>query len=358
MTTAAEVLSRLGEVLAKTTDQMGVGFTGVFNIESGFAEVRTEMFDHCQWCDFGSNSCEKCGREPGKSLSFRTGPGDGVYAGLGFWGDTSGEHQVACVYLFDDEYASLPLVNGDGSTTADSRRFYDYFFKAAAPYLTLPAYDGGTINTGADGFWIGERASGTNSGNALVDHWGSQNKTYRALLFCEPLTPQSTPTKSGKIGAEPSPVTSIHKNAPLRPRMLIMIEEHFLPRVIPPPEDAESVDWPAQGELAPDQLVRSHVAGVNMNLGAMKCMAMHWWQIREIHKKRAGADDPRTVDYARVAFSWAVQGAAHGLDIGPQAVGAFLRAEPRLSDLELLREGLRIRGQELTDDIVRLVGAV
>ena len=71
--------------------------------------------------------------------------------------------------------------------------------------------------------------------------------------------------------------------------------------------------------------------------------------------QRVGADDPTARTYAKAAFSWILQGAAHGLDVGPQALTAVLREDPRLADAETLTEGMRIRGQDLTMEIIRLV---
>jgi len=64
MVTAGEAVSRFGEHLSTTNTGMGVGFTGVFNVESGFAEIKNKMFNYCSQCAQSGIACDACGRQP------------------------------------------------------------------------------------------------------------------------------------------------------------------------------------------------------------------------------------------------------------------------------------------------------
>jgi hypothetical protein len=175
------------------------------------------------------------------------------------------------------------------------------------------------------------------------------------LLFCEPLTPQNPPHDAGEIGAAATTDTPIEIDVPLIPRILIMMEERFMPAVIPLPDKAISIDWHAQSKLAPNRLVRSHIVGANMNFGAMRCMANHWGRIRDKHERLAGKHDDLVFEYAKATFSWLLQAAAHGLEGTPEVLATFLRENPRLGDPAVLEEVLEKRGQSLTEDIRRLI---
>lgn len=341
--------------LDKPDVYFGLGFAGLFNVESGYAEVKTHIFERCS-CDFSFlESCDTCGRTRKSSFSFRAGPGDGAYIGIGFWRDRAGADMAGCLYLFEDSYAPSPLISGEISTV-DYDSLTTHFLNQAGPYLALPARQGATIEAGSRGFWLGDVVATPNEGQALIEHWGSENKHYRAVVFCESLLESPAQVSSDSEARAPSsePVAT-SKESLLIPRALLMVEESIAVEIFKATGSLLEVDWSRQEELGQKRLVRSHISGARINLVAMRVMSDHWWNVREKHCEQYGSDDTLTLSYGVTAFGWMIQAVIFGLDEGRGRLLELLKKEPTLADVAPLSETLKMRGQDLNSAVEKLV---
>lgn len=249
------------------SDRGLTSYAGSFNSETASMEIRTEILDRCRHAEEFIANCDTCGRRPGNNISLLTGRGDGVYAGINYSYSNDemyaqeriGEH-LASLYLFDQDIACAQSLIRTGWSEPES-----LFFEHSAIYNELVGSVAGEIRTGADGFWVSDRRAHQGSKDVFIDHLGSENKTYVVVVFHEPID-ESQMYYSPSAG-EPAVDSDGKLKTPVRPRVVMIIEQQFAKAVFGEFSDFSSVSWEEQPHLWMNMLVASNASTNNGLLG-------------------------------------------------------------------------------------------
>jgi len=336
----------------------GVGYSGAFNIEDNTVEVKGEIFAGCDHYDVLSATCDSCGRQMGNNLAVLSGRGDGVYAGINYWesgawadDDQKGPDLLASLYLFDENNAHA--VESFKTTRSEAERF---FFGFAAQYKDLPGSIVGDVTAGDHGFWIGGKGARNKSDDALVHHWGSENKTYRVVAFSEPidaskiLVPASDAEPPRDSGGEPQ--------LPLRPRVLMIIRADIAAELFQGQTGLADIDWSLQPGLWKNMLVSSNIGG-NAARACLNNDGLYWRYVYDEQIKVSGRFYPGARKYQLRAFGLFLQGAI----LGDQSCQSRLTEMLNDSDAEPLgiddvAQVLTHGGWAVDDSVVELVGSL
>ncbi len=336
-----------------------VGYSGAFNIEDNTVEVKGEIFAGCDHYDVLSAACGSCGRQLGNNLAVLSGRGDGVYAGINYWesgawadGDQKGPDLLASVYLFDENNAHA--VESFKTTRDEAERF---FFGFAAQYKDLPGSIVGDVTAGKHGFWIGGKGAHNKSDDALVHHWGSENKTYRVVAFSEPVEASKMFVRASD--GEPPRDSDGEPELPLRPRVLMIIRADIATGLFQGQTGLVDIDWSLQPDLGKNMLVESNIGGNNPVIACLNNDGLYWRYAYDEQIKRSGRSYPGARKYQLRAFGLFLQGAI----LGDQSCRSRLTEMLNDSEAEPLgiddvAQVLTHRGWAVDDAVVELVGSL
>ena len=262
-TFGASFLTLTERMSAVYSDTYRVSYAGSFNSETASMEIRTSIFDRCDHFEELIVSCEACGRRPGNNLALLSGRGDGVYAGVNYsyFNDDMdaqerlGEH-LASLYLFDQDIQFAQSLIRTGWSQPER-----LFIEHSAIYSELKGSVAGEVHTGADGFWVTDQSAHPGSKDMCVDHLGSEHKTYVVVVFHEPIE-ESKMYYSPSVG-EPAVDSEGKLKTPVRPRIVMIIEQQFASKAFGDFSDFSSVPWDEQPHLWMNMVVASNMAGDN-----------------------------------------------------------------------------------------------
>jgi hypothetical protein len=335
-----------------------VGYSGVFNIEDNTVEVKGEIFAGCDHYDDLVADCHSCGRQKGNNLGVLSGRGDGVYAGINYWesgvwadGDLKGPDLLASVYLFDENNAHA--VESFKTTRSEAERF---FFGFASEYRDLPGSIVGDVTAGKHGLWIGGKSAHNKSDDALVHHWGSENKTYRVVAFSEPV-------EASKMFVRPSeneqPRDSDgERELPLRPRVLVVIRVDIAAALFQGESGLLDIDWSLQPGLGKNMLVESNIGG-NLSVACLNNDGLYWRYVYDEDIKRRGKLAPGARKYQLRAFGLFLQGAILGDQNCRSRVTEMLNdSEAEPLDKDAVARVMTDRGWAVDDSVVELVDSL
>ena len=263
------VMSRLEGYLEEKYPNFGIGYSGAFNSETATAELRGAHFDFCDHFDELTSDCEDCGRKPGNNIRLLTGSGDGSYSGINYWAAQSyqGEHDInpeliASFYLFDRGSAHSRGMDARGWKSPAS-----FFFENAATYKDHQGSIVGDFTAGADGFWIGDAGASDGSSYALVNHWGSEHRSYRVIAFSEPVEPKDIRGDSGIQGL------------PVRPRIVLILGQQIASDVFGTGRDFASIDWVSQPRMWSQLSVQANIGGGDNGVACLNNDGIYWEKV-------------------------------------------------------------------------------
>jgi hypothetical protein len=355
------LIDSLTNIFSEDSPLTGIAHAGTFNVESGYAELRTEFFGGCDKCAQQTKpvrECKSCGRAEGNNVSFLAGRGDGAYSGLSL---QSGNSLMGAIYVFDEDNAfamasAAELSRCDGLGSLRGSQFQQILIDACADYMYLEGFETGEIDAAQAGpfdacFTVADLASSRDSEFASVDHpFG--NMVYRAILFMEPIDASPAVQNALSLGASTLDFTGGFENS-MRPRVLLVLAEQVVESIVGAIDTPSWFDWSTQGEAWRKTLVASNmVSGGNHT--AIYYNGVFW--------ELASMDQPTDSEinqtmwylYATRAFGFFVQGAI----LGDSDCANRMRAQidrssnAEILDLEVLADSLNPRGWRVSDQIL------
>ena len=263
------VMSRLEVYLEERYPNFGIGYGGAFNSETATAEIRGAYFGYCDHFNELTSDCEECGRKPGNNIRLLTGSGDGSYSGINYWAAQSyqGEHDInpeliASFYLFDRGSAHSRGIDARGWDSPAT-----FFFENAATYKNHQGSIVGDFTAGSDGFWIGDAGASDGSSYALVNHWGSENRSYRVIAFSEPVEQKDIRGDSGVQGS------------PVRPRILLILGQQIASDVFGTGKDFASIDWSSQPRMWSQLSVHANIGAGDNGVACLNNDGIYWEKV-------------------------------------------------------------------------------
>ena len=265
------VMDRLEAYLGEKYPSFGIGYGGAFNSETATAEIRGALFDHCDHFDELIADCDTCGRKPGNNIRLLTGSGDGVYSGINYWAAQSyqGDHDInpeliASFYLFDRGSAHSRGIDARGWDSP-----MPFFFSNAVTYQEHQGSVVGDFTAGSEGFWIGDAGASDGSSYALVNHWGSENRSYRVIAFSEPVEAREIRGASAPDGV------------PVRPRIIVILGQQIANDVFGSGADFADIDWDAQPRMWGKLSVQANIGGGDNGVACLSNDGIYWEKVRK-----------------------------------------------------------------------------
>ncbi len=362
------LIDALSNVFSEGSPLTAIAHAGTFNVESGYAELRTDYFGACDTCAHSIRpvrDCSRCGRHAGNNVNFLAGRGDGAYSGMSL---IAGDSLMGAIYVFDEDNAfamasAAELSRCDGLGSLRGNQFQQMLIDACGDYMNLEGFEAGRIEAGralpfSTCFMISDLAASRNSEFASVDHpFGNTN--YRAVLFMERIDASPAVQFAISLGASRSDFTGGFEDS-MRPRVLLVLAEQFMDSILGGMETPHSFDWLTQGQAWNNTLVFSNMVGGVNHTAAMYNNGIFW--------ELASMDQPtdseinRTIWYlyATRAFGFFVQGAL----LGDPDCAARMRAQidrsanAEILDLDVLDSALIARGWDANEKILDQVAGL
>jgi hypothetical protein len=343
MGTFAAYYLALKEGLEREYPDYMAGYAGTFNSETASMEIKADVFIACNHHTEFSADCSTCGRRPGNNLSLLSGRGDGVYSGVNYWSgreffEDREPDLLASVYLFDQDIAFAQNLAKSGWSD-----FETLFIHHSQPFRGLPGAFVGEIVTGPDGFWVGDRTAEPGSANAIIDHWGSQDKTYVVVCFYEPI--DVSQMYYSPSSGEPVLDENGALRTPVRPRVVFIVERRFASQAFGQFDDLATINWAEQAPLWMNMIVASH-AGGNNALVVLSNGGLFW---KDVHLSfsNSNGDNFLSRRYRLQALSFYLHGALSGNE-DCMAEAARLLRQPLSGNVTVgeISAALRRRGQK------------
>lgn len=356
------LIDALSKIFAEGSPLTAIAHAGTFNVESGYAELRTDYFGACADCaeSIGPvRDCSICGRHEGNNVNFLAGRGDGAYSGLSL---IAGNSLMGAIYVFDEDNAfamssAAELSRCDGLGSLGNNQFQQMLIDSCSGYMNLEGFEAGQIDARralpfSTCFMISDLASSRNSEFASVDHpFGNMN--YRAILFMEPIDASPAVQFAISLGASQSDFTGGFEES-MRPRVLLVLAEQFMDSLLGGMYTPNWFDWPTQGQAWNKTLRFSNVVAGGNNTAATYNNGVFW--------ELASMDQPTDSEinqtiwylYATRAFGFFVQGALLGdPDCADRMRAQIDRSEnAEILDLDVLDTALIARGWDASDKIL------
>jgi len=318
------------------------GYAGTFNSETASMEIKADVFAACNHHSEFSAECPTCGRRSGNNLSLLSGRGDGAYSGVNYWtGREFFEDRepdlLAAIYLFDQDIAFAQNLVRSGWSDFES-----LFIQHSQPFRNLPGSVVGEVATGSDGFWVGDKTAEPGSANAIIDHWGSEEKTYVVICFYEPI--DVSQMYYGPSSGEPIVDENGDMKTPVRPRVVFILERSFAQKTFGDLGDLPEINWGEQATLWMNMTVAGQ-AGGNNALVVLSNGGLFWKDVYLSSSDRSGGNF-LTRRYRLQALSFYLHGALSGSEdcmaeatklLGQPLSGSFTSEE--------ISAALRRRGQ-------------
>jgi hypothetical protein len=330
-------------------------YAGTFNSEIASMEIRTDIFEACaHHTEFVAN-CEKCGRRPGNNLSMLTGRGDGVYSGITYSYSTEemdeeeriAEH-LASAYLFDQDIAFAMTLAQNGWSNPEG-----LFIQLAMEYRELQGSVAGEFYTGDYGFTVSDESAEPGSADAVVNHWGSDNKSYVVVVFHEPID-ASKMYYSSSAG---DPVVDANGNlkTPVRPRVVLIIEKELAVATFGDFSDFPAVPWAEQPHLWMNMTVASNMSRDN-GINTMVNDGIYWNGVASRQAQVSPEDFWINKEYRMQALGYFLQGALLGDEsCHERARSVLLGSGPSPLTMGEVELALRARAQRFDEKARTLV---
>lgn len=343
------VTDLLEKHLGDNHPNFGIGYSGAFTIETATVEIKGDVFDRCDHFDELVSDCSTCGRCTGNNIRLRSGSGDGVYSGINYWAaqrydgdDELNPELLASFYLFDDGNAHS---NGIDARGWDSPM--PFFFQNAAQYKELRGSIVGDVQGGPHGFWIGEASAHHGSTDAIVNHWGSENRAYRVIVFSE----AADQRRMRQGGNSETP--------PMIPRILLILGRDIAETIFSSTDGLVPVDWMQQPDQWNNVTVFASIGGGDNTLACLANDGIYWLKVLEGHHSAPEPNQILSQKYQRQALGLLLQGALLGHQQSLSLLGGLVH-HPSYGpfDGEAISEALLIRGWKNTDEAVEVVAGL
>jgi len=341
------VTGLLEAYLGEHCPNFGIGYSGALTTETATVEIKGGVFDSCDHFDELASNCESCGRTTGNNIRLLSGSGDGVYSGINYWAaqNYDGDDEVnpellASFYLFDEGNAHSNGIDARGWDSPGP-----FFFQNAALYKELPGSIVGDVQAGPHGFWVGEARAHHGSADAIVNHWGSEDRPYRIVVFSE----------KGEEGTGRD--TGNSDSPPLVPRILLVLGREIAEAMFASVDGLIQVDWTQQPEKWNNMAVFSSIGGGSNTLACLANDGMYWLKVLERHHSVADPNQILSRKYQRQALGLLLQGALLGNQQARTLLRDLVREPYGPFDDEAISEALHARGWKATDEAVELVAS-
>lgn len=186
-----------------------------------------------------------------------------MYAGLNYSysnEETDAQERIgenlASLYLFDQDIEYAQALIRAGWEKPES-----LFVQHSAIYNELEGSIAGEVHTGSDGFWVSDESAHPGSKDVFINHLGSENKTYVVVVFHEPID-ESKMYYSPSAG-EPAVDSDGKLKTPVRPRVVMIIEQQFAKAAFGDLSDFAPVPWEEQPHLWMNMIVASNTSTDN-----------------------------------------------------------------------------------------------
>jgi hypothetical protein len=343
---------RMKQVIADNYSDAMTGYGGTFNSETAFMEIRGGVFTRCAHHREISAECGDCGRVDGNNISVLSGRGDGLYSGLNYWAssrffeDRNDADLLASLYLFDRDIAYSLTLAGEGWADPEG-----LFIQLTKEYAHLPGSVVGEIQAGPDGFWVGDKSAESGSTHALIDHWGSQNKTFVVVCFFEPIDPSKM--YYSKPGGEPLMDAEGNLRTPVRPRIVWILDRAFATTVFGDFSQLSVVSWREQPTLWFNMIIDANA--VDNGVICVFENGQYWNDVYLAYRKSGGVDFVSR-KYRLQALGYFLQGALLGDERSlREAKKLLLEAECSPVSAAEMKGELLARGQEYDDNARRFI---
>jgi len=340
------VTNLLEEYIGENHPNFGIGYSGAFTTETATVEIKGDIFDRCDHVDELTSHCSTCGRNEGNNIRLLSGSGDGVYSGISYWAaqrydgdDETNPELLASFYLFDDGNAHSNGINARGWDSP-----MPFFFQNAAQYKELRGSIVGDVQAGASGFYIGEARAHHGSTDAIVNHWGSEGRPYRVIVFSEV-------ADEGRMRD-----ASKSETPPLIPRILLILGREIAETIFSRTDGLIHVDWTQQPAKWNKMSVFASIGGAANTLACLANAGIYWLKVLDSHHSIPEPNQVMSRKYQGQALGSLLQGALLG-DEQSRSLLSGLVQNPSYGpfDDKAISDALHARGWKKSPEAVELV---
>jgi len=342
----------------------GLAHSGSFNVESGFAEIKSQHFPACETCRTSKDlvrTCKNCGRAKGNNFQFLAGRGDGVYSGITFYDGVS--RVMGFIYVFDENngFASATSSQLTGETLRNNT-FQDDLIGSLKDYFSCEAFEAGSIratfqDTRDVGLIVADSHADLGSRFATVDH-PLADGDYKVYLFMEPILNIPTAPIAIQMGGKEFDFNRGYADAQ-RPRALFVVHKQFESKALKNIRP-QKVNWDKQAEVWAETLVMSNASGNSGQANAFNGLA---WLGAANDQQDFIAQNPANEEiwylYATRAFGFFIQaalcGSEDGLNLALEQASASLDGSILTEDV--LRDAVDPRGLSYGPEILSIFGS-
>ena len=321
------------------SDWGGTSNTGIFNVETGYASLRSEWLPKCD-CELTEYEaiqylCKKCGINVENNITIQSGDGDGIYSVVTLLDTKARPFGALIDFDYNSEHAKA-LVK---EIEYERARIFDglqQFIKENLYCLQL-----GELKLDRDKrVLISDASAGSDSEYAVINTENWVSKRIRVVAFYEPSENSPHAQMAIRMGSKVENFTGGLENS-IRPRILLAIADSydFLLKDVVDMQLSES-QWKAQVAAWKKQQCIGHVSP--------QSEFAIYWNARLENNFFAYSSDNNLAgedEYLLRQYSWLLQGDSIGSQIcTDEAEDMIKNSEGALAMPKYLRSALEMRG--------------